>query len=413
MLNVSVDISNANAGMLDAHTVKAHVHSQRCDVNKGGPHYMKDPSGPDSGTNIFEVSLPFAAGARRQSSGSVIRPYLADYDKGASVVLHDANGERFACCNLVPNLPTLPDSWSATIEANIVHDKSKDLKSSANVSYSMLRKEWYHKPSNNLRIDEHSSYSRQTRLVNSVLDKMIVMHKNDTFKDGICEDHSLNGRMARFITRNGNHTLMSTAEMFAFKGNTPDVYHGVTGAGEYVRGIPCEKWTRNVTMPPFGRDGTTHSYTFEYYFPVSSWMIRRESYHRMLARVVVKSDKGFSGHPILHYYDFVDMIPDVGSMEVFNPCEVYSAAKALAGNCTCGLPGAPAPAPWAAGGGGGKSSAQMAGEMAAVAIVCLILGALASYGATYVWFVKCGGIERHQMKHQQFTDPPGTQLSEI
>ena len=63
MLNVSVDISNANAGMLDAHTVKAHVHSQRCDVNKGGPHYMKDPSGPDSGTNIFEVSL-IVAGAR-------------------------------------------------------------------------------------------------------------------------------------------------------------------------------------------------------------------------------------------------------------------------------------------------------------------------------------------------------------
>ena len=67
--------------------------------------------------------------------------------------------------------------------------------------------------------------------------------------------------MVRFLTRGGNHTLMSTADMFGVKGDTPDVYHGVTGAGEYVRGIPCEKWTRNVTMPAFGQ-GRLYSHTF-------------------------------------------------------------------------------------------------------------------------------------------------------
>ena len=51
---------------------------------------------------------------------------------------------------------------------------------------------------------------------------------------------------------------------------------------------------------------------------------------------------------MLHYYDFVDMIPTVDDMSVFNPCDVYfTEGKPLAGNCTCGLPGAPAPAPWA------------------------------------------------------------------
>ena len=37
--------------------------------------------------------------------------------------------------------------------------------------------------------------------------------------------------------------------------------------------------------PAFGRAASSHAYVFEYYFPVSSWMIRRESYHRMLSRV--------------------------------------------------------------------------------------------------------------------------------
>jgi hypothetical protein len=256
----------------------------------------------------------------------------------------------------------------------------------------------------------HSSYSKQTRLVNLDHDKMIVLHKNETFPDGHCEDHALSNSMVRFLTRGGNHTLMSTAEMFGVKGDSPDVYHGVTGAGEYVRGIPCEKWTRNVTMPAFGSFASSHAYTFEFYFPVSSWAIRRESYHRMLSRVVIRSDKGFRGGPVLHYYDFVDMIPEVTDMRVFNPCDVYS-GKPLAGNCTCGLPGAPAPAPWAAA-GGDDDEAKEQGEMAAVAVVCLILGALASFGGTFVYFTKCGGIERQQMKHQQF-GVEGTQMSTI
>lgn len=241
-------------------------------------------------------------------------------------------------------------------------------------------------------------------------DKIILVHRNETFPDGHCEDHELSSRTARFITRGGNHTLMSTADMFGFAGDSPDVYHGITGAGEYVRGIPCEKWSRNVTMPAFGRSGVPRSYTFEFYFPVSSWMIRRESYHRILSRVVIKSDMGFSGHPVLHYYDFVDMIPSVDDMSVFNPCQVYNTGnKPLAGNCTCGLPGAPVQAPWAKAGGDDEAKEQ--GELAVVAVMGLVFGALASFGGTFVYFTRCGGVERQQMKHHQFSE--GTQMSTI
>lgn len=402
MLNISVNIAR-NVAAIAPYNVTAHVHSKRCESQQGGPHYLNNSLGLDSGDNIFAVTLPFD-GVSSKSAGNVIREWLADYDRAASVVLHEPDGTRFACCNMVPNLPSLPDTWSATIEANIKQP-------AADVSYSMLRKEWYHKPTNNLRIDEHSSYSAQTRLVNLNYDKMIFLHRNSTFPEGHCEDHDVSSSMVRFLTRGGNHTLMSTADMYGFKGDTPDVYHGITGAGEYVRGIPCEKWTRNVTMPAFGRARSSHTYTFEFYFPVTSWMYRRESYHRMLSRVVLRSEKGFRGHPVLHYYDFIDMVPRVDDMSVFNPCLVHNTGKPLAGNCTCGLPGAPSSAPWNKDCSDDVLTENEAGEMAAVGLVCLIVGALSAAAGTFMYFTKCGGIERQQMKHQQFSE--GTQMSTI
>ena len=133
-----------------------------------------------------------------------------------------------------------------------------------------------------LAIDEHSAYSRQTRMMNTVEERLITMHRNDTFPDGACSDHPLQSRMSRFLTcRDGLHTK-STGN--ALQGDAPDEYHGITASHEYVRGVACEKWTRNVTRG-------TKKYVYEFYFPVSSWMIRYESYHRMLWRVVVKSDE--------------------------------------------------------------------------------------------------------------------------
>ena len=150
MVKISVDIAGTTGSTLS--TVKAHVHTERCEAaSQGGPHYLYNPLGLDSGVNVFEVTLPFD-GASSKSTGNVTRPYLARYDQAASIVLHLPSGARFACCNLVPNLPGLPDTWSAVIEANIKQPAS-------NVSYTMLRKEWYHKGTNNLRIDEVGLYT--------------------------------------------------------------------------------------------------------------------------------------------------------------------------------------------------------------------------------------------------------------
>ncbi len=357
---------------------KAHIHASRCDVSSGGTHYLQNTNGLDLGDNIFEVVFDAKQyGDDILGSGNVTREYLADYDRAASVVVHIPGGTRALCCNLAPALPKLPDTWSATIEANI-----NNFDAGSNLSYTMLRKEWYHAETNSLRIDEHSAYSRQTRLMNTAEERLVTMHRNDTFPDGICRDHPLQSRMSSFLTRGSSHTIKSTAEMFSFEGDAPDEYHGITASLEYVRGVPCEKWTRNVTMG-------TKKYTYEFFFPVSSWMIRRESYHRMLWRVVVKSDNGFRGQPVLHFYDFVDMVPYVEDMEVFNPCNVYNTGKPFAGNCTCGRIGSPAPAPASWGGGGGSGEEGMkAGEVAGLSIFFLVFGSAVSFIGTYVYFTQ-------------------------
>jgi len=357
---------------------KAHIHASRCDVSSGGTHYLQNQNGLDGGENIFEVVFDAKrSGDEIMGTGNVTREFLADYDRAASVVVHIADGTRILCCNLAPALPKLPDTWSATIEANI-----NNFDAGSNLSYTILRKEWYHAETNNLRIDEHSAYSRQTRMMNTVEERLITMHRNDTFPDGSCSDHPLQSRMSRFLTRGGtDHTIKSTAEMFSFEGDAPDEYHGITASHEYVRGVACEKWTRNVTRG-------TKKYVYEFYFPVSSWMIRYESYHRMLWRVVVKSDEGFRGQPVLHFYDFIDMVPFIEDMEVFNPCNVYNTGKPLAGNCSCGRIGAPAPPPASWGGGGSGEEGMNAGEVAGLSIFFLIFGSSVSFIGTYVYFTQ-------------------------
>ena len=45
----------------------------------------------------------------------------------------------------------------------------------------------------------------------------------------------------------------------------------------------------------------------------------------------MKSDYGFRGDRVLHYYDFIDMRPYVDDDSIFDPCAVYPTGAALAG----------------------------------------------------------------------------------
>ena len=306
-----------------------------------------------------------------------------DYERAASVVVHAPDGSRIACCNLEPHLPNLPESWSATIEANINHE-GEGLEA---VSYSMLRHEWYDAATNNLRIDEHSSYSKQTRIMNPVHDIYMSMHQNQTHASGYCEGHKISDGHFPMFLRGSGDGMSTTADFLRVTGDTPDVYHGVTEAG-VVRGIPCEKWSRNVTIPSFSDPPASISYVYEFYFPISSWMVRRESYHRMLSRIVVRSDSGMRGVPVLHYYDFLDFKPEVDDLSVFNPCEVYNVGSPLAGNCTFGAPGEPAPAPTAWGPSGERDIEVVKAQLQAMTAVVVVLALVIVFGFGSVAFVR-------------------------
>ena len=373
------------SGASGAFSTKAHLHASRCDINSGGSHFLHDVTGTDSGDNIVLVEHDFPGGVPSPTDANVTRDYLVDYDRAASVVVHAPDGTRIGCCNLVPHLPTLPNTWSAVIEANINHEgESLD-----SVSYSMLRYEWYDASTNNLRIDEHSSYSKQTRIVNPEQDTVMFMHQNGTHPSGVCEHHKMSDGHFPMFGRGSGNGLSSTVDFLQMTdGDTPIEYHGVTEAG-VVRGIPCEKWTRNVSIPSFSDPSMTVSYIYEFYFPISSWMIRRESFHRMLSRIVLRSDSGMRGRSVLHYYDFIDFEPEVDNFSIFNPCEVYNSGAPPSGNCTCGLPGIIAPTPSAlASRGGGEIDAlrsRQSSLTAVVVVLALVLIASFAGSAFFRW----------------------------
>ena len=129
---------------------------------------------------------------------SIIRTWITDYDRATSIVLHEPEatsngfspvssikGAKFACCNLQPKLPDLPDQWSATIEANFIGDGK---------SYSMLRKEWYDKVKGKVRVNEHSAWAKLVHLMDVDGSEMKTLHKNETFPSGHCTQTTSLGR---------------------------------------------------------------------------------------------------------------------------------------------------------------------------------------------------------------------------
>ena len=161
----------------------------------------------------------------------------------------------------------------------------------------------------------------------------MFMHQNGTHPSGVCEHHKMSDGHFPMFGRGSGNGLSSTVDFLQMTdGDTPIEYHGVTEAG-VVRGIPCEKWTRNVSMPSF-RDRDDHRKRSRVFFHlVVDGQARIVSPHGC---IIVRSDSGMRG--LVLHYDFIDFKPEVDDLSIFNPCEVYSSGP-LSGNCTCGFMG--------------------------------------------------------------------------
>lgn len=344
------------APLSNAAVLVAHLHAGRCSATPpGGPHYLQNVKGADDalqppaaatgqGANTFSVRV------RNGVSSSAVQPFLVDYDRALSVVLHEgaatsgyepsAVGSRAACCDLVPNLPDLPETWSATIELNFGLDKS----------YTAVRQEFYRSvcvplacttdawrsasPTvyvlrirsstlNKMAVVQHSNLARTVQVTDMNLNVTYRLSQNSSYPNGICEAQPIGGGPGQqMVSSNGQ--LRSTAAFLQFDPTQPISFDGVNIKN--VRAISCERWTRNFTFP-FG-GGVTSSGVASYYFPISTWANRGESFHRLLKRVEINGTRLYAngtGLPFYHSYEFVNFVPAITNSDVFNPCYVLQA----------------------------------------------------------------------------------------
>lgn len=115
-----------------------------------GPHYLQNASLPDdapSGQNTMTVLLNSTNATGLW--GASVRSWLVDYDRALSVVVHNASGARILCGDLAPNMPSLPDVWTALIEANI-----------AAKGYTTVSRDYYHRQAGLSSSEQHSALGK-------------------------------------------------------------------------------------------------------------------------------------------------------------------------------------------------------------------------------------------------------------
>jgi hypothetical protein len=326
-VNVSANIAYQGVALPLTAALVAHVHAGRCAASPpGGPHYLQSlgglddaldaaaPAGTPQGNNTLSVRVR-SGGAQF----SATQPFLADYDRALSLVLHEgaasfgyapaATGARAACCDLVPNLPDMPDTWSATIECNF-----------AEKGYTMVRQEFYSTALNKIAIVQHSNLARSVQVQDLSKNVTYSLSQNASFPNGLCVAQPI--RPSPLVGTQGGK-LQSTADFLQFDPTQAITFDGVGVTN--VRGIVTERWSRNFSFA-FGPD--TSAGIASYYFPVSSWSNRGESFHRLIKRVEVNGTHtaaNGSAWAFFHTYEFVNLVPAITNADVFNPCLVLQA----------------------------------------------------------------------------------------
>ncbi len=85
-------------GLAPNTTYASHLHESACSVANGGGHYKNDPAGPPTPPN--ELWLTFATNDDGTAHDASSAPWVVR-DGARSVVIHDQDGARIACADLV------------------------------------------------------------------------------------------------------------------------------------------------------------------------------------------------------------------------------------------------------------------------------------------------------------------------
>jgi hypothetical protein len=393
-LNVSVNILFRGQPLNSKAVLVAHIHASSCAASQGGPHYLQNttlpddtlpvppPAGSGQGSNTFSVRVPSTGQA------SATQPFLVDYDRAMSVVLHEgaavagyspvSSGSRIGCADLVPTLPDLPQTYSMTIEANFGLSKG----------YTLVRKQYQSAAENKITAVQHSNMLRLVVIQDFNSNTTYTIQQNSSFPQGICEMTACRNTP---LSQCGT-VVPDLSALFNVGDGQPIVFEGVNLAN--VRGITCERWTRNYT---FSSPQGSSSGTARYYVPVSSWHNRGEQYHRLLKRIEIfgTSRGGGASNQYSHSYEFVDFVPQVINTDVFDPCRVLKMGplgvlnNATVTGCGCDAP-APVPAAPASTGGSGS------GSLAARIIIPLLTLVVGAGGGVFVGRMRDGARGGHK-----------------
>ncbi len=100
-LKVGEDWTSVRAnvrGLAPNTTYASHLHESACSVADGGGHYKNDPSGPATPPNELWLMLETNNSGNAHDASSA--PW-AVREGARSVVIHDQDGARIACADLV------------------------------------------------------------------------------------------------------------------------------------------------------------------------------------------------------------------------------------------------------------------------------------------------------------------------
>ena len=99
---------------------------------------------------------------------------------------------------------------------------------------------------NKMAIVQHSNMARSVQVVDLNLNVSYKLSQNSSFPNGICEAQSIAGGPGQQMMAS-NGQLRSTAAVLQFDPTTPISFDGVNLKN--VRGITCERWSKNFTFP--------------------------------------------------------------------------------------------------------------------------------------------------------------------
>lgn len=85
-------------GLAPDTTYASHLHESACSVAEGGGHYKNDPLGPATPPN--ELWLTLETNSRGNAHDKSSAPWVVR-EGARSVVIHDQDGARIACADLV------------------------------------------------------------------------------------------------------------------------------------------------------------------------------------------------------------------------------------------------------------------------------------------------------------------------